>query len=96
MFLPHVTKLLPLISLVVTVTAAPAPAVAIVDAAVRDCESDYAHCLRLRMSLDYCQETVCNSYNNEVNLLSSSIRSNKNAKKRSVQAMPGQRTPKNL
>jgi hypothetical protein len=70
MLLPTVTKLLPLASLAVTITAAPAPALAIDNAAVRNCESDYVRCLRLRMSLDYCHETVCNMYNNEVRPLS--------------------------
>ncbi|KAF3049971.1 hypothetical protein E8E11_005497 [Didymella keratinophila] len=65
MLLPTVTKLLPLTSLAVTVTTAPAPALVVANAAVRNCESDYARCLRLRMSLDYCHETVCNMYNNE-------------------------------
>ena len=96
MFLPHITKLLPLVSLAVTVTAAPAPALAIVNAAVGDCESDYARCLRLRMDLEYCQQTVCNIYNNEVHMLSPSNGSNKTANKSSVQAMPGQRAPHHL
>jgi hypothetical protein len=93
MLLPPVTKLLHLVSLAVTVTAAPAPALAIDKAAIRNCESDYARCLRLRMSLNYCHETVCNMYNNEVRLISSSIILNENADIMSVQAMPGQRAP---
>ena len=70
MLLPTGTKLLSLASLAATVTAAPAPTLAIDDAAVRNCEFDYARCLRLRMRLDYCHETVCNMYNNEVRPLS--------------------------
>jgi hypothetical protein len=93
MLLPPVPKLLLLVSLAAGVTAAPAPALAIDNTAMRNCESDYARCLRLRMSLDYCHETVCNMYNNEVHLISSSIILNENADKMSVQAMPGQRPP---
>jgi hypothetical protein len=81
MLLPPVPKLLLLVSLAAGVTAAPAPALAIDNTAMRNCESDYARCLRLRMSLDYCHETVCNMYNNEVHLISSSIILNENADK---------------
>lgn len=66
MLLPSVTKLLPFVLLGATVTAATAPVEAIDNAAVQDCESDFAQCLRSRMSTDACQETVCSKYDNEV------------------------------
>jgi hypothetical protein len=66
MLLPSLTKLLPLASLTATVTAAPAPASIIDDAAAQSCEIEFARCLRLRMNIDHCHEIVCNKYNNEV------------------------------
>ncbi|KAF3033818.1 hypothetical protein E8E12_003875 [Didymella heteroderae] len=65
MLLPSVTELLPLVLLAATVTATPAPTSAIDATAVQSCESDYARCLRLRMSIEHCHKTVCNKYNND-------------------------------
>ncbi|KAF1928926.1 uncharacterized protein M421DRAFT_390802 [Didymella exigua CBS 183.55] len=65
MLLTSLTKLVPLISLAVTVTAIPARPSALDNAVVRDCESDFARCTRLRISLDYCRALMCNSYNSE-------------------------------
>lgn len=72
MLFPLVTKLLPLVSLAATVAAAPAPAEAIDKAAGQNCESEFAQCLRLRMSTDACHETVCSKYDNKVPLFSCS------------------------